>query len=88
MGLHGVTRARGAPLNRAARDGEIRRRLAVRAVARARSAAWMRGEPWTVYCYVPESGGGVAVPGSAADRIVGAIRPGVRRGDAVYAAMT
>ena len=36
----------------------------------------------------PGIGGGVAVPGSAADRIVGAIRPGVRRGDAVYAAMT
>ena len=26
--------------------------------------------------------------GSGADRIVGAIRPGVRRGDAAYAAMT
>ncbi len=35
MSRHGVTRARGAPLNRAARDGEIRRRLALRAVARA-----------------------------------------------------
>ena len=30
----------------------------------------------------------VATEGSGADRIVGAIRPGVRRGDAAYAAMT
>ena len=34
---------------------------------------------------VPETD---AAEGSAADRIVGAIRPGVRRGDADYAAMT
>ena len=28
------------------------------------------------------------IAGSGADRIVGAIRPGVRRGEAAYAAMT
>ena len=63
-----------APLNRAARDGETRRRLAagesVRAVARAlrcglatvqraRLAVAMRGAPRPVSGYGPESGVGV-----------------------------
>ena len=63
----------GAALNRAVRDGEIRRRLAagesVRAVARAlryglatvqraRLAGAMRGERRQVSGYVPESGAG------------------------------
>ena len=37
---------------------------------------------------MPFHASGKPLGGSGADRIVGAIRPGVRRGEAAYAAMT